>query len=116
MSAAMTQVRITLLREAFDLVLAQWPDVILPGDKSFHLGGGCNMRTLNETHAPIEAWLMASQFKDELDTIMPATEHYLFTSIHSALRDLTKISKVDIDFDAFASRFDSSPHFRVVPD
>ena len=38
------------LREVFDTVLSRWPSEITPGNKTFHINGGCNMRRLNEVH------------------------------------------------------------------
>jgi hypothetical protein len=103
-----------LLREAFDLVLAQWPNVIEPGEKSFHLGGGCNMRQLNEIHDPIENWVCKTNFSADLDEIIGSVEHYVCVCIHSALRDLISLQKTDLDFEAFVSRFDGHPGFKVI--
>jgi hypothetical protein len=111
-----TSVPISVLRDAFDLVLTQWPDVIEPGEKTFHLNGGCNMRALNEVHFPIEDWAIQSDFPAPLDDIIGSVEHYVRQSIHSALRDLTRLKKADLDFLAFTSRFDSHPNFKVVCD
>lgn len=116
MTQRVTSVPISVLREAFDAVLAQWPDVIEPGEKTFHLDGGCNMRALNEVHFPIEDWAVQSDFPAPLDEIIGSVEHYVFQSIHSALRDLTQLKKADLDFSAFTSRFDSHPNFKVAPD
>ena len=45
-----------VLRQAFDLVVAQWPVEIRPGSKSFHINGGCNMRELAHSDGvPIES-------------------------------------------------------------
>jgi hypothetical protein len=104
------------LRKAYELVLARWPDRIEAGDKTFHLGSSCNMRGLNETHRPIEAWATASDFEPEVDEIVGSVEHYVFATIHDALKNLTIVRKADLDFEAFASRFDSHPNFRVIPD
>jgi hypothetical protein len=111
-----TSVPIAVLREAFDLVLAQWPDVIEPGEKTFHLNGGCNMRTLNDVHFPIENGATQSDFPAPIDDIIGSVEHYVYQSIHNALRDLTQLKKADLDFSAFTSRFDSHPNFKVVRD
>ncbi|MDR7155179.1 hypothetical protein J2W40_002001 [Sphingobium xenophagum] len=104
-----------LLREAYDLVLAQWPDVIEPGEKTFHLDNGCNMRRLNEVHDPIEDWAVKADFRSEICEIIGSVEHYVFTSIHNALRNLNSLQKRDLDFDAFVSRFDGHPNFKVTP-
>jgi hypothetical protein len=105
-----------LLRRAYDLVLDQWPEVIEPGEKSFHLGGGCNMRALNATHSPIDDWAAKGEFDDEIDTIIGSAKHYVYKAIHSALRNLTRLRKADLDFEAFASLFDGHPDYKVVPD
>ena len=104
----------SLLREAYDLVLARWPEVILPGVKTFHLGGACNMRGLNETHEPIDAWALQSDVDGPIGGIISAVEHYLYTCIHDALRNMTCLEKADIDFEAFVSRFDGHPGYRVI--
>lgn len=111
-----TLVPVALLREAFSLVLAKWPDVIEPGEKTFHLNGGCNMRGLNEAHFAIKEWAVQSDFPAEIDEIIGSVEHYVHQSIHSALRDLTRLRKIDLDFSAFSSRFDSHPNFKVISD
>lgn len=103
-----------LLREAFDRILAEWPEVIVPGEKTFHLGGGCNMRALNETQGAVEDWVGETDFNSDLKPIISSVEFYVFQSIHSALRDLTRLRKEDLDFEAFASRFDGHPDFKVV--
>ncbi|ATQ43731.1 hypothetical protein [Caulobacter mirabilis] len=108
------QVDRDLLRRAYDLVLAQWPEIIVPGDKTFHIGGGCNMRTLNEVREPIEDWVLGTDFPPELDAIIGSVEHYVSTCIHGALKHLTKLRKSDLDFEAFVSWFDSHPGYRVV--
>ncbi len=104
----------SLLREAYDMVLARWPDVIVPGTKTFHLGGGCNMRALNEIHEPIDDWAASEDFEGGVEEIISTVEHYLAVCIHDALRNLTQLRKADVDFEAFASRFDGHPSFRVV--
>jgi hypothetical protein len=111
---SVTVVQRKLLREAFDLVLTQWPEVIEPGEKTFHLGGGCNMRQLNEIHDPIESWVCKADFRADLDEIIASVEHYVCVCIHSALRDLISLRKTDLDFEAFASRFDGHPGFKVI--
>lgn len=104
----------SVLREAFDLVVAQWPDEIFSGAKSFHIGGGCNMRDLNETHGPIEEWAISGEFDGMLDQVIGSAEHYVHSTIHAALQNLTVLRVRDLDFEAFASRFDGHPNFRVV--
>lgn len=104
----------SLLRDTYEKVLAKWPEVITPGAKTFHLGGGCNMRALNEIHSPIDDWSVSADFEDGVDEIISSVEHYLFVCIHDALRNLTQLRKADVDFEAFASRFDGHPNFRVV--
>lgn len=103
-----------VLREAYDLVLAQWPEVIVPGDKTFHLNNGCNMRTLNSTHFPIEEWAIQTSFREEIDQIIGSVEFYVFQAIHAALKNLTSLRKADLDFEAFVSRFDGHPNYKVV--
>jgi hypothetical protein len=111
---SVTAVPRSLVREAFDLVLSRWPDVIEPGEKTFHLGGGCNMRRLNEIHDPIDEWSCKSDFDPDIGQVIGSVEHYVFVSIHSALRDLTQLRKSDLDFDSFVSRFDGHPNFKVI--
>ena len=106
----------SLLREAYDLVLSQWPAVVLPGEKTYHLNGGCNMRAFNETHFRIEDWATRTNYRPEVDEIIGTVEHYVSQAIHSALRDLTCLRKADLDFEAFVSRFDSHTNFKVVGD
>lgn len=101
------------LREAFDLVVAQWPLEVTPGEKTFHLGGGCNMRELNRLHEAVEDWVFAAKFQGVLGEILSSVEHYIFTCIHGALKNLTILRVQDLDFDAFCSRFDGHPNYRV---
>ncbi|RYE67528.1 MAG: hypothetical protein EOO81_10360, partial [Oxalobacteraceae bacterium] len=103
-----------MLHEAFDIVVALWPDEITPGVKSFHIGGGCNMRDLSEAHSRVEAWMSASHFEGVLDQVIGSAEHCLYTAIHAALQNLTVLKTSDLDFEAFASRFDGHPNYRVV--
>ncbi len=103
-----------VLREAYDLVLAQWPEIIVAGDKTFHLNDGCNMRTLNDTHFPIEDWATQTAFREEIDQIIGSVEWCVFQAIHGALQNLTSLRKADLDFEAFVSRFDGHPNYRVV--
>jgi hypothetical protein len=84
---SVTEVPRSLLREVYDLVLDRWPEVIEPGDKTFHLDNGCNMRRLNEVHFPIEYWFVDTEFPAEIDAIIGSVEHYVFTGIHGALRN-----------------------------
>lgn len=72
------------------------------------------MRMLNETHGPIEDWSVHGHFEDGVGEIISSVDHYLFVCIHDALRNLAQLRKADIDFEAFASRFDGHPSFRVV--
>lgn len=72
------------------------------------------MRALNATHLPIEDWAVQEDFGDGVSEIISSVEHYLSVCIHDALRNLTVLRKADIDFEAFASRFDGHPNFRVV--
>ena len=102
------------LRQAFELVLAQWPPEVVPGAKTFHLGSGCNMRELNNIHAQIEDWATTGDFDGLLDDIIGSVEHYVYTTIHDALRNLTVLRIQDLDFEAFCSRFDSHPNYRVL--
>jgi hypothetical protein len=104
-----------LLQETFDLVLTQWPELIEPGEKTFHLGGGCNMRNLNEIRDPIESWVCKADFRADVDEIIGSVEHYVCVCIQSALRDLISLRKADLDFEAFVSRFDGHPNFKVRP-
>lgn len=104
----------SVLREAFDVVVAQWPDEITPGVKSFHIGGGCNMRDLNEAHSRVEEWVSSSHFEGMLDQVIGPAEHYVYAAIHGALQNLTVLKTSDLDFEAFASRFDGHPNYRVV--
>lgn len=106
----------SLLREAYDLVLAEWPDVIEPGDKTFHLNGGCQMRAFNDTYFPIHEWACHADFSPEIDEIIGSVDFFVHQAMQSALRDLTRLRKADLDFEAFVSRFDSHPNFRVVSD
>ena len=116
MSKNLTNVPRSLLRKVYGLVLDRWPDVIEPDEKTFHINGGCNMRGLNEIHFPIEAWATEQEFEPEVDEIISSVEHYVFATLHDALKNLTVVRKSDLDFEAFASRFDSHPNFRVIPD
>ncbi|QDH34192.1 hypothetical protein [Porphyrobacter sp. YT40] len=109
-----TDVPLDKLREAFDLVLAQWPAEITPGEKTFHLGGSCNMRELNRVHQAVEDWSISADFDGLLDEIIGPAEHYVHTCIHSALQNLTVLRVQDLDFEAFCSRFDGHPNFRVI--
>ncbi|BCA60651.1 hypothetical protein [Sphingomonas sp. HMP6] len=111
---SVTEVQRPLLREAYELVIDRWPDIIEPGAKTFHLDNGCNMRRLNEIHYPIERWFVGADFPAEIDAIIGSVEHYVFTGIHGALRNLTALRKADLDFEAFVSRFDGHPNFKVV--
>jgi hypothetical protein len=103
-----------VLRQAFDLVVAQWPVEIRPGSKSFHINGGCNMRELNEAHDRVEEWVSEASFEGVLDDVIGSAEHYVYATIHNALQNLTVLRTSDLDFDAFASRFDSHPNYRVI--
>lgn len=116
MSQNLTDVPKSQLRKVYDLVLDRWPDAIEPGKKTFHINGGCNMRRLNEIHAPIEKWAIEEDFELQVDQIIGSVEHYVFATFHDALKNLTVVRKSDLDFEAFASRFDSHPNFRVIPD
>ncbi|GAA0736140.1 MULTISPECIES: hypothetical protein [Sphingomonas] len=102
------------LWEAFNLVIAQWPAEVRPGAKSFHINGGCNMREYNEIHSRIEDWAEKSDFDGILDDIIGSVQHYVSSTIHDALRNLTVLRPSDLDFEAFASRFDSHPNYRVI--
>ena len=110
----LTDVPVDKLREAFNLVLAQWPAEITPGEKTFHLGGGCNMRELNRVHQAVEDWAISAELDGLIDEIIGSVEHYVYTTIHAALQNLTLLRVQDIDFDAFCSRFDGHPNFRVI--
>ncbi|MBU0556447.1 MAG: hypothetical protein KKD64_02800 [Alphaproteobacteria bacterium] len=102
------------LCEAFNLVIAQWPAEVRPGAKSFHINGGCNMREYNEVRSGIEDWATTSHFTGMLDDIIGSVEHYVSATIHDALKNLTILRPSDLDFEAFASRFDSHPNYRVI--
>lgn len=103
-----------ILRQAFEMILAQWPAEIRPGAKTFHINGGCNMRGLNEVHGPVEDWANNGEFTGMLDELIGSAEHYFFASVHEALKNLTVLRIRDLDFDAFCSRFDSHPSYRVL--
>lgn len=109
-----TDVPVDKLREAFTLVLAQWPPEIIPGEKTFQLGGGCNMRELNKIHQAVEDWAISADFDELLGEIIGSAEHYVYSCIHSALQNLSVLRVRDFDFDAFCSRFDGHPNFRVI--
>lgn len=114
MARSVTEVPVSLLRRAYEIVLEQWPTDIRPGTKTFHINGGCNMRALNEAHAPVEDWLCEAEFDASLDEVVSYAELCLFQTIHSALKNLTYLNKADIDYEAFKSRFDSSEVYQVV--
>jgi hypothetical protein len=110
MARSTTEVQSSLLRQAYDMVLNQWPAEIKPGPKTFHINGGCNMRTLNEAHAVVEDWLSVTHFNASLESIISHVELCLFQTIHSALKNLTVMKKTDIDYEAFKSRFEVVSH------
>lgn len=111
---AVTDVSLADLQAAFDLVLAQWPAEIVPGAKTFHLGGGCNMRALNEAHVGVERWSTSVELSGITDEIFGSVEHYVFTTIHDALQNLKVLRTTDLDFESFCSRFDGDPNFRII--
>ena len=80
-----TDVPVDKLREAFDLVLAQWTPEITLGEKTFHLGGGCNMRELNRIHQAVEDWAITADVDGLLEEIIGPVEHYVYSTIHAAL-------------------------------
>ncbi len=112
----LTEVDNSQVRAAYELILAEWPDIIEPGEKSFHIDGGCNMRKLNETHDQIENWASETEFAPELDEIIGSLEWSVFQTVHSALQNLSILRKLDIDFEAVLSRFDGHPNYKVNPD
>ena len=109
-----TDVPVDKLREAFELVIAQWPPEITPGEKTFHLGGCCNMRELNRVRQAVKDWAISADAEGLLDEILGSVEHYVGTCIHAALQNLTILRVQDLDFDAFCSRFDGHPNYRVI--
>lgn len=113
---AVLEVHEDVLRQAFNMVLAQWPTEIRPGLKTFHINGGTNMRNLNEVHEPVEDWVNSTDLPAKIDDIIGSVEHYVFATIHDALKNLTVLHTKDVDFEAFCSRFDSHPSFRVIRD
>ncbi|RSV52949.1 hypothetical protein CA233_00835 [Sphingomonas sp. ABOLD] len=72
------------------------------------------MREYNEIHSRIEDWAEKSDFDGILDDIIGSVQHYVSSTIHDALRNLTVLRPSDLDFEAFASRFDSHPNYRVI--
>lgn len=108
------EVPLEVLRAAFDTVVAQWPTEVTPGAKTFHVNGGCNMRELNEVHSRVEEALDALHFDGLVDDVVGSAEHYVYSTIHDALKNLTLLRTSDLDFEAFASRFDSNPNYCVV--
>lgn len=103
-----------ILRQAFDMIVAQYPAEVWPGTKTFHINGGCNMRGLNEVHGRVEDWANNGKFIGMLDDVIGSAEHYFFACVHDALRNLTVLRIGDLDFEAFCSRFDSHPNYRVL--
>lgn len=111
----LTEVNRSQVCAAYELILKQWPDVIEPGDKSFHIDGGCNMRNLNIIHDKIEDWASDTDFAPDLDEIIGSLEWSVFQTVHSALKNLNRLHKSDIDFEAVLSRFDGHPNYKVIP-
>ena len=74
------------------------------------------MRQLNEIHDPISSWVCEADFRPDIEAIISSSEWSIFQTIHGALKNLKSLNKVDIDFEAVLSRFDSHPNFKVIPD
>lgn len=72
------------------------------------------MRDLNEVHSRVEEWVSGSNFDGLIGDVIGSVDHYVFATIHDALKNLAILRVGDLDFEAFVSRFDSHPNYRVL--
>ncbi|CAN5269681.1 hypothetical protein BH11PSE5_BH11PSE5_20140 [soil metagenome] len=107
---SVTQYSKAELRMAFDAVIARWPERIELSDKTFHVNGGVNIRSLNEVHDGVDRSLEESPLSD----VANALEWPIFTAIHMASKTLVYLNRDQIDFDAVLSIFDDHPNYQVI--